>query len=220
MNKLLLLACMWLPVCAHAQTRDPYLWPFSSTSIWNMPIHVNAIYAPANLTGTPTDPNDNIATLWCPMPKMDYEHIVIAPTAPLCTVGHSTVGWTGGDRCVPTDATIIDVVPLPTDYLVPSDNANSCATFIAPDGVTVLQNQPFARCTAGGNATTLLKFPTVGIYSGGSSGNHGGSGLSGFGGSIRLGELRPGQQGPRHALKVIVYAKQYLYPGVSIPDNY
>jgi hypothetical protein len=38
----------------------------------------------------------------------------------------------------------------------------------------------------------------------------GGSRLSSLGGSLRLGELRPGQ-GPRHALKLNVYGRQAFY---------
>ena len=30
----------------HAQ-RDPFQWPFTSTSIWNMPIGSNSVYQPA-----------------------------------------------------------------------------------------------------------------------------------------------------------------------------
>jgi len=67
------------------------------------------------------------------------------------------------------------------------------------------------RCTSGGYATSLVTFPNVDLYGTGITGAHGGSGLSALGGDIRMGELRPGQQGPRHALKVNVYAAQALY---------
>ena len=30
-------------------TRDKFLWPFASTSIWNMPIGSGAVYTPANI---------------------------------------------------------------------------------------------------------------------------------------------------------------------------
>jgi len=57
----------------------------------------------------------------------------------------------------------------------------------------------------------LVTWDAVHIDGDGIAGSHGGSGLSALGGSIRVGELRPGSQGPKHALKVEVYAKESLY---------
>src|SRR5690349_7224202 len=37
----------------NAKGRDPWLWPFSSESIWNMPIGSSAVYKPANLGPAP-----------------------------------------------------------------------------------------------------------------------------------------------------------------------
>jgi hypothetical protein len=51
----------------------------------------------------------------------------------------------------------------------------------------------------------------VDLYGDGIAGAHGGSGLSALGGSIRLGELRPGQQGMTHALKINVYSQWELF---------
>ncbi len=63
-----------------------------------------------------------------------------------------------------------------------------------------------------------MTFPSVDLYGDGIKGSHGGSGLSAIGGSIRVGELRPGQQGPKHALKVNVYAKEALYKCTNRAD--
>jgi hypothetical protein len=49
------------------------------------------------------------------------------------------------------------------------------------------------------------------LFTDGRVGAHGGSKLSTLGGAIRLGELRPGQQGPRHALKINVFEKMAFY---------
>jgi hypothetical protein len=69
-----------------------------------------------------------------------------------------------------------------------------------------------ARCTAGAPGTSMATFANVDLYGPGITGAHGGSGLSSIGGSIRMGELRPGSTtGPRHALKLNVYAKEALY---------
>ena len=66
--------------------------------------------------------------------------------------------------------------------------------------------------------------PVVDIYGDGRPGSHGGSGLSAFGGSIRMGELRPGQIGMNHVLKVNVYAHEALFKcadqdGRATPGN-
>jgi hypothetical protein len=197
-----------------AQQRDPYKWPFTSKSIWNMPIHNNAVYVPAGFTNFPGH------NVWATMPLIDDEHIVLKPTAPLTNLLYSSVGWSGGDRCPSTNSTVKATVLMPANYVVPNSNTNSCATFLAADGHTLMQNQPLARCTAGGTGTVLVTFPNVDLYSAGAGGNHGGSGLSGIGGSIRVGELRPGQLGPRHALKLVIYAKQYLYKGTTSAQCY
>lgn len=222
MNKLILFALLGVCyVSLQAQSkRDPYLWPFSSTSIWNMPIHKNAVYVAANLNGNPSNPSNAANAKWALMPGMDDEHILLTPTAPLTTIKYCTVAWGAGDRCIPTNATVLQTVPMPSNYVVPDGNKNSCAAFLAADGRTIMQNQPLARCTPGGTGTALVTFPNVDLYGSGERGNHGGSGLSGIGGSIRLGELRPGQKGPRHALKIVVYAKQFLYPGTTRSNCY
>jgi hypothetical protein len=101
---------------------------------------------------------------------------------------------------------------VPRDYVVPHGNGNNAAAILGRDGRTIIQTQPFTRCTAGGYATSLIKFEEVDLYGDGIAGSHGGSGLSAIGGSIRIGELRPGQQGPRHALKVAVDSREVLFP--------
>lgn len=144
------------------------------------------------------------------MPQIDDERIVLKPNAPLTAINYSSVGWSGGNRCSATGGLLVNV-PIPNDYVNPNNIDNSSAAFLLADGRTIVQTQPLARCTAGGPATALVTFPKVDIYGDGIQGAHGGSGLSALGGSIRVGELRPGSQGPRHALKVNVYAKQALY---------
>ncbi len=193
-----------LPVERKAAARDPLQWPFASDSIWNMPIGSDAEYVPANLSAVPG--GDRFA----PMPQVDDERIILTPDAPLVKIYHSDAGWTEKDRCIPTGGLLLEA-PIPADYVVPHGPDNSSAAVLAADGRTVLQMQPLARCKHGGPATSLVKFEPVDLYGPGIGGAHGGSGLSALGGSIRLGELRPGQQGPRHALKVNVYAKQFLY---------
>lgn len=188
-----------------AGTRDPLKQPFSSKSIWNMPIGSNAAYVPANLSPTPGGTN-----IWASMPGLDLERIVLTPDAPLVDIYHSSVGWSGGDRCRPTGGYMLSV-PMPSNYIIANTNHNESAVFLMKDRRTLVQAQPLARCTSGGDATALVSFAPVDLYGTGITGAHGGSGLSAIGGSIRMGELRPGGQPPKHALKVNVYVKEALY---------
>lgn len=193
---------------AAAATRDPLKQPFATNSIWNMPIGSGAVYVAANL---PSNPGNNI---YAKMPGVDDEHIVLKPTAPLTAINTSTVAWSGGNRCGATGGLLVSV-PIPRDYLVPNSTSNSSSAFLMPDRRTIIQTQPLARCTAGGPGTSLVKFAAVDLYGPGITGAHGGSGMSAIGGSIRLGELRPGGTGPKHALKLAVYAKEALYKCTS-----
>jgi hypothetical protein len=191
------------PTPTPTAVRDPLKQPFSSKSIWNMPIGSGAVYVPAGLNNT----NSNI---WTPMPGADQERIFMTPTESLTPIYYNGVAWSGGNRCAPTGGLIVSV-PMPANYIVANSTYNESASFLMPDRRTIVQTQPLARCTAGGAATSLLSFAPVDIYGDGRSGAHGGSGLSAIGGSIRIGELRPGGQPMRHALKVAVYAKEALY---------
>lgn len=193
--------------CGHASaaTRDPLKQPFASNSIWNMPIGSGAVFTKANISPNPG------ANIWAKMPGADTEKIIMTPTAPLTNLNTSNAGWTGKNRCGATGGLLMQV-PMPSNYVVPNSTLNSSASFLLADKRTIVQTQPLARCTAGAPGTAMAKFANVDLYGPGITGAHGGSGLSAIGGSIRLGELRPGSTtGPAHALKVNVYAKEVLY---------
>jgi hypothetical protein len=186
-------------------SRSVLQWPFAATSIWNMPIGSNAVFVPAKLDGLPGGEGK------APMPQADVERIVLRPDAPLAKVFFSDAAWSNKkDRCKPTGE-LLQEVPMPADYVVRHSMANNSAVFLARDGRTLLQMQPFTRCAKAGPATSLVKFSSVDIYGSGQQGSHGGSGLSALGGSLRVGELRPGLAPPRHALKINVYARQFLH---------
>jgi len=185
-------------------TRNPLQQPFASTSIWNMPIGSGAQYVDAGLSSIPG--ND----VWSPMPQIDDDIIIMKPTAPLTAVKHSSAAWSGADRC-PGDSQTLATVPIPSSFTIPNTRNNNAAAILLADGRTIMQMQPFTRCTAGGVATSLLTFPNVDLYGDGISGAHGGSDMSAIGGTIRIGELRPGQIGMHHALKVNVDSETDLY---------
>ncbi len=201
----LISAILSCPAGAASPERDPMQWPFSSTSIWNMPIGSRAIYVHANLPAIPGN------EAWALMPQLDEDIIVLTPDAPLTPVHVSDAGWSKKNRCQPTGGILMEV-PMPPDFIIPHDGGNNSAVFLAPDRRTLLQNQPFTRCQANGMATAIAKFKSVDLYGEGRHGSHGGSGLSALGGSLRMGELRPGGPAPRHALKVDIYGKAYLFP--------
>lgn len=196
-----------------SNTRNPLQQPFSSNSIWNMPIGSNAQYVPAGLTSDPE--ND----AWAPMPQIDDEYIIMTPTAPLTPIMYNGAGWSGNNRCT-SGGRQLTQAPIPSNFVVPNNGANNSAAILSADGRTIIQSQPFTRCTAGSFATSLLTFANVDLYGTGITGSHGGSGLSALGGDIRVGELRPGQQGPRHALKVNVDSPYDLYKCTTIGQCY
>jgi hypothetical protein len=195
--------------------RDKLKWPFASTSIWNTPIGAQATSQAANIAsnthgGYPTEF------------VQDQDVIVMRPTAPALDVHVNNVGWNGGDRCPPQGG-VLQTVHTPLDFTMPNSGENNSAAFLAADGVTVQQNQPFTRCTVGGGATALVTFNDVSITGPGITGAHGGSGLSALGGTIRVGEFTSGAI--HHVMKVNLWAQDYyhccspFWPAVTV-DGY
>jgi len=178
-----------------------------------MPIGSNAKFVAANLNANPGGDE------WAPMPQIDDEIIILKPDAPQVSVNYSDAGWTGKNRCSATGGELFRA-PIPSNYVLPNNGENNSAAVLAADGRTIIQTQPLTRCSTGGSATAIVKFPDQDIYGKGHGGAHGGSALSAIGGSIRIGELRPGQTGPRHALKVNVYASEALARCTSYANCY
>ena len=179
-------------------TRNKFLWPFASTSIWNMPIGTGAVYVTAHIA--PPTAKTLIS---------DQDIIIMDPSAPLTQLVQSGAGW-GGNRCNANGPPLISV-PIPADFMVSSNSHNDALAVVMPDGQTVVQGQPFARCSAGGPGTLQALVPSDNLYGNGILGAHGGSGLSSLGGTILLNQLVPGGE-IRHALKVNVDAAADLFP--------
>lgn len=192
-------------------TRNALQWPFAATSIWNMPIGSGAVYVASGLHYTSTP---NSTEYWYDMPLSDHERIILTPTAPLTSVYISTVGWSGGNRCAATGGVFFQA-PIPSGYVVANSTYNNGAAILLADGATLAQTQPFTRCSGYAYATTMqvpysLSAWEYNLKTGdGRLGAHGGSALATLGGTIRLGELRPGTQ-MRHALKVDVDSATFL----------
>jgi protocatechuate 3,4-dioxygenase beta subunit len=192
-------------VLSSAHVRDAFLQPFTSASIWNMPIGTDAQYAPANLIPA------SLYTL-----RSDQHIIVMTPSAPLTYLDENTAGPLGalGQRC-DISGVVIASVPIPADFEVLSTAQNDPLTAVAADGHTLIQGEPFARCAAGDPGTIdFLDKVNSDLDGDGLLGWDGGSHLSALGGAIRLGELVPGGV-IDHALQIDVDAPN-LYRGTAV----
>lgn len=201
------------PVTPPPTSRDVLKQPFASASIWNTAIGSAATYVDAALSNNPS-PGTTVS--W---PDVDAEHIILKPTAPATPVRHSDAAFTGTDRTVST-GTVVDTVPIPANYAVNTTTDLSTAAVLRTDGRTVAQFEPFARGAGLGYATTFRVAADVDLYGDGIAGTHFDSGLSALGGSLRIGELRPGGQGARHALKVQLYPQTDLFKATVATDAY
>lgn len=201
----LLISCKDNDIDDNNQYRDPYRWPFSETSIWNMPIGSDAEYVPARF-----EIGDKIRM------TVDEDYIVMKPDAPLVKIYVSEAGWNRTkNRCEHTNSVLFEA-PFPHDWIISSDTwdgltPNAGLAVLMPDGETIKQTQPFAHCQKGEVATSKYKFKDVNIYGDGITGAHGGSGLSAIGGALRYDELTPTSGAIRHVLKINVYANVHLY---------
>jgi hypothetical protein len=170
-----------------------------------MPLGSNAVYVPANF---------KVATKGM---TSDEDYIFMNPDAPLVNVLYSDAGWDRSkDRCEPTAVNgqnrVLAQIPVPYDFILdrPGETPNAGWAVLMPDGKTIFQTQPGARCEAGGPVTSFRVEDhwNVDIYGDGMLGCHGASQLSCIGGTLRLGELRPGQHPPRHVLKINMFGKE------------
>lgn len=114
----------------------------------------------------------------------DVENITVDPGAPVRTLG-------GGSGEVHVDPD-----------LSADGSWNNCSTLLvaSPDRRTIVQGQPMVL-RRGGDPSWRVAWEPQSLTGQGIEGCHGGSGLSGLGGTIREGEL-PGDAPLRHALKV------------------
>jgi len=167
-------------------TRNKYLWPFAANSIWNMPIGSNAVYVPAGI---------QYAGGWGGAITVDEELIGLNPNDPIKILN--------GEERVRVPSTMSH-----------DGSWNGCATFLREDNNTIVQGQPL-QLSPGGNPSWDYDYSFPGssdylsLYGDGRGGCHGGSGLSGVGGSLRPGELS-GPDPIRHVLKVNLWAKRFL----------
>jgi hypothetical protein len=198
----LLLLLLGASPAAHG--RDPLRQPFHQDSIWNRPIGSEAVYVPAKIQKATASGM-----------TVDEDLIVLTPDAPLLEIHRNDAGWNRNrSRCM-IDGPLLFRAPIPTSFIVSPDTwdgltPNSGLAVLMPDGRTIKQTQPFARCTPE-YGTSRYRFDDEDLFGLGYYGAHGGSGLSCIGGTLRVGELVPDAGPIRHALKVNLYAARNLH---------
>ena len=219
--------------------RDRFLQPFASTSIWNTAIGSGAQYVHAHLFDDSS--NSTCVRQPCGPPfsfHNDQDFIIRATESDPLTPWIGQGNWNGEQNKCNVTGHSVATIRFPHDwtsasggpavnnrfYSKPGQMNNNAMAVLLPDNKTWVQMQPAYRCTAGspllarfGNVTDGCpqQFPNVTSALGdGMLGSHGGSGLSGVGGSIRLGELLISTPPIRHALKLELQSRWYFggYP--------
>jgi len=197
------------------ELRDPYQWPFSKESIWNMPIGSNAVYVDAQIT----DPGGPAWVVY-------HDPVIMTPDEPLMDFYKWEDNLWGGERCEPGD--LKGQLPVPNDFFLPytGQTVDHSAGILMQDHRTIKHTHPIHRCPENDFWTTKVHdfYGTSDIYGDGIQGAHGGSALSGVGGTIRLGEFPSGEI--HHALKISMKGAMYYYydpneatPGYRWPAN-
>lgn len=188
--------------------RDPWLRPFASRSIWNMPLGSQATYGPANL---PYTKHQALETSYLMRTSSSD------PVRPLMSVG----SWR--DRCSGTKQ--LGTIHLPNGWqpkpVTARSTPNNPGVFLQPDGRTLVNVGSMARCNTSGalhaNRPGTDKHITD-LHGDGQYGAHGASRLSQLGGAIRPGELS-GDDPIRHALDLLV-SSEHLYWGGTKQSSY
>jgi hypothetical protein len=187
--------------------RDPFFRPFTSTSIWNMPIGSNAQYVHARIPRAG----------WV---GFDPTYVIrVNPNDPLRPVLQPPTFV--GNRCgSTTPAPGNYAVPVPDDFIVDGMtrwgwSPNNLAAFIWPDG-RMFGTVALARCEHGGPVFGYTSgnpaVDTTSLYDHGTWGTHGGSQLNTLGGLLRPGELS-GERPIQHALDLQIWGKYLWWSG-------
>jgi hypothetical protein len=211
--------------------RNPFLWPFAANSIWNTPIGSAAQYSPAHIY------NETLTLRDRGPPSgfhNDQDWIVrVSATDPLTQWINDAGQFPGGCNAKQSKGRPpAPPIRFPASLVTDCQGNNNAAAILQPDNKTLLQTQPLYRPKANGPLISWFKagapqdFPwQVDVMSGDSPqlqsalGSHGGSGLSGIGGTIRLGELLNSTGPILHALKLEVWSGPYYFGGLPNLQN-
>lgn len=212
-------ALLGLALESSGESRDPFVQPFQTESIWNMPIHKEAwkegnheaarigeIGPPSRFKGEGVqifieDPGD---------PRREYHRV------------------TWKRRCTDHHHYRSNYVHFPDHYTWNGEKngqKNSAFVLIKPDRKTIWDGTLFTRCEEGGwvGGPWFAPDRPYSLYGSGAGRvlgsaeersdiwGHGASKMSALGGTIRKGELTSPEDEPiRHALKFTIEAKRYL----------
>lgn len=163
-------------------TRNKYLWPFAQNSPWNMPVGSKAVYQHAGLSPALAH-RDKIVTT-------DKIHISVDKTDPIKLLNS-------------TYKVHVD------QNLSHNGSWNGIGVLLREGGNTVAEGQTL-YLTAGGNPSWEHKYGYDNDLKGnGIRGAHGGSAMSGLGGTIREHEWRSTEP-YRHALAINLFGVRFM----------
>jgi len=227
-QKMLFLAGFLLSFVVHVEgeCRSPLSWPWNSSSIWNTPLGSAAEFGYTSLY--PEDDGPNL-TPRCSFWALGIDEVVFLPT----TNADPIVSWFNQGHWGPPktpeaycsiSGEEIGKLHVPYNFTSPLGGAsgnpgpstawggNYPVVLLQPDQQTVLLSQPVYRCAPG--SPWLSRKPQDGFEyanivtdNGNLGSGHGGSGLSGLGGAIRMGEMLPNSPPIRHALQIEFWAQ-------------
>lgn len=192
-------------------SRDPLKWPYPPDSIWNHPLGNAARLQPLKAIA----PTNHYAFRW------EEDILIFSPDSPKKVIKEHNAGWTSADRCASRtgrnltgNGTVTDVnMPIPGGWNTVNftgSRPNHSTAIVYRDGtdLKLFETQPFHICADGVPISQFVNSDWVGdsILTGGKGvkgGAHGGSYMTAFGGTIRLGEWVPGGE-IKHATKFVV----------------
>ena len=196
--------------------RDKYLWPFASTSIWNLPLGSGAVYRPLRLT-PPT-----VAY------GADAVYLSFSPTAPLRSLVDRGYWWPWRSGPLLSGRSTGVRVRVPDGWVIPpppaGETPNRASAALEAGGTVAREWQYSVRPSpqsdismfGGPRARFLL---TGDGLQGSQPGAHGGSGMTAIGGTIRRGELT-GPVPIRHALAVTMNMRKWGTKGGRITNGF
>lgn len=210
--------------------RNYYLRPFADTSVWNMPIGSNAILGGAAGSAVVADTADTFAPeddVIC-LETTNTRSMWLGDDPNAATTGHSTNPTPFGTAPFKADI-YTDVANSPAGYA-----PNGSGGQLLSDGATIQEGQYMAAITApvGSSGmvyglrrgTTSLTGDGITFASAGGGaavGGHGGSGMTGVGGTIRIWELIDDGVTISHALKCRANGRYLFgYNATTNPTGY
>lgn len=193
------------PPLVDGTTRNVFRWPWRSNSYWNIPLGRSAQriklpikMSPPGYTGADwyvldVDPTPMNLNALAPMtPVYGQKSYVKGDNDKRCADGSNSTG------------TVIDRLPFPASFILPSDLENASGALIRQDGRTIVQQQPVTHCKRGGALSYLYQPKMIDqdiLLGDGHNGSHGGGQIGGLGGCLFIGDLGPDQElGPQRVL--------------------